>query len=53
MEMKVDDAEVVTANRATAPCFFDEQALDLLLASRHGFADTSLAAPSGGTILAG
>jgi hypothetical protein len=46
MEVKVDHAPVVAADRAAAACLGDKDPLDFLQAARHGLSDAALAAPS-------
>jgi hypothetical protein len=46
MEVKIDEGSVVAAYCAAPACLLDEDALQLLLASRDSLTDASLAAPS-------
>ena len=46
MEVQVDHATVVAADRATSTGLLDEDPLDLLEAAGHRFAGAPLAAPS-------
>ena len=46
MEMEVENATVVPADRAPTPRFLYQDASDLLLPARYGLSDTSLAAPA-------
>jgi hypothetical protein len=50
---EVDDAPLISADRAPAARRLDESALDLLLATGNGFANASFAAPSPGALAGG
>jgi hypothetical protein len=47
VEVKIDHAAVISADRAAAACLGDKDSLDLLKAARDCFSDAALAAPSG------
>ena len=46
VEVQIDHAAVVSADRAAAACLGDKDSLDLLKAARDCFSDAALAAPS-------
>jgi hypothetical protein len=50
VENKIDDAAVVSTNRAAAAGLLDKDALDLLKAARDGLSYTPLATPSALTL---
>lgn len=52
MEVKVENAGVISADRTASPRFVYQQQFHLLLATRHGFAHTSLASPSQSSVFA-
>lgn len=49
VEVQVDHAAVISADRAAAACLGDEDPFDFLKAARDCFSDAALAAPSGCT----
>ena len=46
VEVKIDHAAVISADRAAAACLGDKDSLDLLKAARDCFSDAALAAPA-------
>lgn len=52
MEVEIEDAAVISADSTAASRLLDQQPFHFLLATRHGFAEASLATPSQSTTFA-